>query len=143
VKAAIVRGKNPPIYGDFDEPSAGSDGIVVAVRAAALTNLDVRVAEGRHYLSPDDECFAMGKEAVAQTASGERFFFSASSILSPFGSMAERTLVRPEFGLPVPDIVSDALAAALGNAGLAALIKKATVANRGSRAQPAQASSRP
>jgi NADPH:quinone reductase-like Zn-dependent oxidoreductase len=120
VKAAVVRGKDPPVYGDFDEPSATSDGMVVAVRAAALTHLDVAVAERRHYLSPDAAAFIAGKEAVAETSSGERFFFNASSILTPFGSMAERTLVRLDMGLPVPDAVPDALAAALGNAGLAA-----------------------
>jgi NADPH:quinone reductase-like Zn-dependent oxidoreductase len=108
VKAAVVRGKDPPVYGDFDEPSAMSDGMVVAV------------PERRHYLSPDAAAFVAGKEAVAETSSGARFFFNASSILSPFGSMAERALVRRERGLPVPDGVPDALAAALGNAGLAA-----------------------
>ena len=34
--------------------------------------------------------------------------------------MAEKTLVRPEYALPVPNDVSDVEAAGVGNAGLAA-----------------------
>jgi hypothetical protein len=38
----------------------------------------------------------------------------------PFGSMAERALIDPAFTHPVPDVVPDGVAVALGIAGLAA-----------------------
>ena len=47
-------------------------------------------------------------------------FLTATAIISPYGSFAERVLVDRSAILPVPDHVPDALAAALGNAGLAA-----------------------
>ncbi len=120
MKAAIVTGTQAPSYAAFEEPDAKPGTALVKVRAAALTNLDVLVAERRHYFSTDDEMFVVGKEAVAETQTGERLFFNATSMVAPFGSMAERALVRPEMGLPVPDGIPDALAAAIGNAGLAA-----------------------
>jgi NADPH2:quinone reductase len=93
---------------------------VVDVRAAALTNLDVAVAEGRHYFSPGIHPAVVGREAVVLTADGVRLFLNCKAIPIPFGSMAERAIADLRYGLPVPDGVSDALAAALGNAGLAA-----------------------
>ncbi|MYZ47155.1 quinone oxidoreductase family protein [Propylenella binzhouense] len=117
MKAALIGESKTPEYGDFPDPTSGE---TVQVCAAALTNLDIAVAEGRHYLSPKTYPFVLGMECVGQTKDGKKQFFNAMAIVSPFGSMAERTIVRPEFGLPVPSGVRDDLAAAIGNAGLAA-----------------------
>lgn len=54
------------------------------------------------------------------SAGGRRFFLTVNAIPEPFGSMVERTLADLRYSLSVPDGVSDAKAAALGNAGLAA-----------------------
>ena len=51
---------------------------------------------------------------------GKRIYFNVNAPVGPFGSMAERTLIDPKFSFPVPDGVADDVAAALGNAGLAA-----------------------
>ena len=120
MKAALATSAQTPEYGDFVEPEARDGAEVVSINAAALTNLDIVVAEGRHYLSPADRPFVIGKEAVATLASGERRYFPAGSLLHPFGSMAERSLGLVGQSLAVPADVPDALAAALGNAGLAA-----------------------
>lgn len=120
MKAAIATAASTPEYGAFAEPEARDGGAVIRIEAAALTNLDIAVAEGRHYLSPADRPFVIGKEAVATLASGERRYFPAGSLLHPFGSMAERSLGLVEQSLTVPDGVPAALAAAIGNAGLAA-----------------------
>ena len=57
---------------------------------------------------------------MAVTGSGQRVFLNATAVVSPYGSLAEQVLVDRSATLPVPDHVPDALAAALGNAGLAA-----------------------
>ncbi len=61
-----------------------------------------------------------GRECVGATENGARCFYTVKAIPHPYGSMAQRVPVRPGYGLLVPDRVSDVLAAALGNAGLAA-----------------------
>ena len=120
MKAVSVPESHLPAYGDFAEPEPGQGLSVVDVRAAALTNLDVAIAEGRHYFSSGRHPVVVGREAVVTTADGERLFLNVNAVPVPFGSMAERTLADLRYGLPVPNELSDTLAAALGNAGLAA-----------------------
>ena len=119
MKAAVVTQGRPPAYAHYPEPVADGDLIVARVCAAALTNLDVAVASGRHYFSPDAYPVVLGRECVARTVDGRRFFFNVKAIPHPYGSMAQAVPVRLAYGLPVPDGVPDVLAAALGNAGLA------------------------
>jgi NADPH2:quinone reductase len=118
MKAVTVDESLSPRYGEFREPVARDGGIVVQVRAAALTNLDVGIAEGRHYLKPDRYPAVVGREAVVVGPSG-RLYLNVKAIPVPFGSMAERAVADLANGLPVPDGIPDDLAAALGNAGLA------------------------
>jgi NADPH:quinone reductase-like Zn-dependent oxidoreductase len=120
MKAAVAAEAGMPSYADFRDPVADADGEVVEVLAAALTNLDIATTEGRHYLRPGSYPAVAGKECVGRTADGTRRFYTVGSIVPPFGSLASHAKVRPEFGLPIPDGVPDALAAAVGNAGLAA-----------------------
>ncbi len=120
MKAAVVDAPGEPSYGDFAAPQPSASGDVVQVLAAALTNLDVATAEGRHYLRSEHYPAVVGKECVARAPDGTRRFYAANTILPPFGSMAELTHVLVGSGLPVPDGIADEVAAALGNAGLAA-----------------------
>ena len=120
MRAVIAEPPAPPRYASFPEPQGGREAQVVDVLAAALTNLDVAVAEGRHYLAPEARPFVVGREAVVRAADGRRLWCNAVSLVAPYGSMAERTLLRAGHGLPVPQDAPDALAAAIGNAGLAA-----------------------
>jgi NADPH:quinone reductase-like Zn-dependent oxidoreductase len=119
MKAAYASDSKVPVYGEFEEPVARDGGIVVTMSAAALTNLDIGVAEGRHYFSPKTHPFVIGMEGVGRLESGERRYFPGTSMLFPFGSAAERALVKPERALAVPEGIPDEMAAALGNAGLA------------------------
>jgi NADPH2:quinone reductase len=118
---ALIAAERPaaPSVGRFAEPAATDKLAVCAVKAAALTNLDVAVAEGRHYFSSGRWPQIIGREAVAVTPSGERVFLTATAIPSPYGSMAERCLADLACALPVPSEISDEIAAAVGNAGLA------------------------
>lgn len=119
MKAVIANPPSAPVVAEFCEPEAAPGAEVVEVLAAALTRLDIANAEGRHYLTPEARPFIVGREALVRTRSGRRWL-NAKGLVAPFGSMAERTLARPEYGLPVPEGVSDTLAAAVGNPGLAA-----------------------
>ena len=120
MRAVIADPPGPPRYASFPEPQGGPEAEVVDVLAAALTNLDVATAEGRHYLASETRPFVVGREAVVRAADGRRLWCNAVSLVAPYGSMAERTLLRGGHGLPVPEDTPDALAAAIGNAGLAA-----------------------
>jgi NADPH:quinone reductase-like Zn-dependent oxidoreductase len=120
VRAAVMQNGERPIYASFREPEATDGLLVVAVRAAALTGFDRVVARRVHYFKMPDGPFVIGKEGVAQTRDSRRIYFTLKAPLGPFGSMAERTLIDPRFAFPIPDIVADNTAAALGNAGLAA-----------------------
>jgi NADPH:quinone reductase-like Zn-dependent oxidoreductase len=120
VRAAVMNGGERPVYGSFAEPEASAGSVVVDVCAAALTGLDKAIARRVHYFQMSDGPFVVGKEGVARRSDGRRVYFNVNAPVAPFGSMAERTLIDPRFSFPVPDMVADDIAAALGNAGLAA-----------------------
>src|ERR1043166_7542409 len=115
-----MDGGERPIYGEFAEPQATAGAQVVEVRAAALSGLDRAIARRLHYLKMPDGPFVVGREGVARERDGRRIYFNVNAPVGPFGSMAERSLIDPKFSFPVPDGVADDVAAALGNAGLAA-----------------------
>ena len=114
-----MDGGERPAYGDFAEPQAMAGARVVEVRAAALSGLDRNIARRLHYLKMPEGPFVVGREGVARDGD-KRIYFNVNAPVGPFGSMAERTLIDPKFSFPVPDGVADDVAAALGNAGLAA-----------------------
>src|ERR1043166_1072235 len=114
-----MDGGERPIYGEFAEPQATAGARVVAVRAAALSGLDRAIARRLHYLKMPEGPFVLGREGVAIDGD-KRIYFNVNAPVGPFGSMAERSLIDPKFSFPVPDGVADDVAAALGNAGLAA-----------------------
>ena len=120
MKAAVVVGRSAPVYRDFRPPTPTGEGVAVEMRAAALTNLDILVAERRHYFSSEEDEVVVGREGVADVPGKGRCFLTATSMIGPFGSMAEAALVRPQCALPVPGQVSDVEAAGIGNSGLAA-----------------------
>lgn len=121
MRAAVMHDGERPTYTSFAEPQAASAPSVVAkVRAAALTGLDRAVARGVHYFKMPNGPFVLGKEGVAQLGDGKRVYFNVNAPVTPFGSMAERTLIDMRYAFAVPETVADQTAAALGNPGLAA-----------------------
>jgi NADPH:quinone reductase-like Zn-dependent oxidoreductase len=120
VRAAVMDGGERPVYGEFAEPRATAGARVVEMRAAALSGLDRNIARRLHYLKMPDGPFVVGREGVARESDRRRIYFNVNAPVGPFGSMAERSLIDPKFSFPVPDGVADEVAAALGNAGLAA-----------------------
>ncbi|HEX6553794.1 MAG TPA: zinc-binding dehydrogenase [Ktedonobacteraceae bacterium] len=116
--AAVLHEYGTPQFGTFDDPVARDGTEIVQVSAAAISHFDLFFASGKHYLRPTQLPFVAGVDGVGRLADGRRVYFAAP--ISPYGSMAQRTLVASRRLIEVPDGVDDAVAAALGNAGLAA-----------------------
>ncbi len=119
MKAAVLHEHGAaPRLDDFEDP-VPSDGYAVAeVGAAGINHLDLLKASGGFYTGPPPLPSVVGSDGVGRLADGRRVFFDAT--VAPHGAMAERTLVREEALLDVPEGVPDELAAALGNSGLGA-----------------------
>ena len=116
MKAAVVPGPNQtPIYGEFDEPTPQDGLVVIRVAASALSNATRARAAGSHYSMTGGFPLVPGIDGVGRTESGERVGFLLPE--APFGGMAEKTLVRDDLCMPVPDNLSDVLAAAIINPG--------------------------
>ncbi|HLW01805.1 MAG TPA: zinc-binding dehydrogenase [Ktedonobacterales bacterium] len=116
--AAVLHAYGIPRFGTFAEPVQRPGAEIVAVTAAAISNLDLVLATGRYAPRPAQFPCIAGWEGVGHLANGQRVYFARP--LAPYGSMAQKTLVASRDLIPVPDGVDDAVAAALGNAGQAA-----------------------
>jgi NADPH:quinone reductase-like Zn-dependent oxidoreductase len=127
MKAGIITaaGKTP-VCGDFNEPIASEGQSLVTVTASALSQFSKSRSSGSHYSSEGTFPSVAGAEGVGCTADGARVYFALPE--SPYGALAERTLVRPERCVRVPDGLDDVTAAAIGNPGMsawAALVERA------------------
>jgi NADPH:quinone reductase-like Zn-dependent oxidoreductase len=96
---------------------------LVRVRAAALNPVDQAIAAGRFYLPVPDPPFVAGAEAVGEVVASDRHAPGTRVwCLAMTGGLAGALTVPDEALVPVPAGVPDALAAALGIAGLAGWI---------------------
>jgi NADPH:quinone reductase-like Zn-dependent oxidoreductase len=119
MRAAVLHAYDaPPEYGEFDDPHSGNGNVVVEVEAAGLNHLDLLKASGTHFSGPPPLPSVIGSDGVGRLPDGRRVFFDA--VVAPYGSMAERTLVPRGAVCDLADGVDSAVAAALGNTGLAA-----------------------
>jgi NADPH:quinone reductase-like Zn-dependent oxidoreductase len=119
MRAAVLHTYDaPPEYGEFDEPHSGNGDVVVEVEAAGLNHLDLLKASGTHFSGPPPLPSVIGSDGVGRLADGRRVFFDAT--VAPYGAMAERTLVPKSALCDLAEGVDSAVAAALGNTGLAA-----------------------
>ncbi|HXN73048.1 MAG TPA: zinc-binding alcohol dehydrogenase family protein [Candidatus Acidoferrales bacterium] len=119
MKAAVLHalGK-PPQFEEFPEPTPGEGEVVIHVRAAALKPVDKQMASGSHYASPRELPIVCGIDGVGTLDDGTRVFFGGPR--RPHGAMAESTVLRRAQCFPVPDALSDDIAAALPNPGVSA-----------------------
>ena len=102
----------------FAEPVAGDNEVMVHVRAASLKPVDKQIASGSHYASPRSLPCICGTDGVGNLDDGQRVFFGGCR--PPYGAMAQRTVVPRAFVFPVPEAVSDEVAAAVVNPGVSA-----------------------
>lgn len=115
--AALVEDfKSPPRYREIPPPVPKHGEVLLRVRAAALSNLVRGQANGQHYSSGTPP-FTPGNDGVGVAEDGARVYFIAPR--APFGSMAEYTVVSRAMTIPLSPDLDDAVAAALGNPGLA------------------------
>jgi NADPH:quinone reductase-like Zn-dependent oxidoreductase len=117
--AALVEDfSSPPCYRETAAPTANEGEVLLQVRAAALSNLVRSQANGSHYSSGTKLPFTPGNDGVGVSAAdGARVYFFSPR--APFGSMAEYAVVSQAMTIPLPANIDDAVAAALGNPGLA------------------------
>lgn len=120
MKAALVQDfLKPPVYADFQAPTAREDEVLVNVRASALSQL-VRVqASGRHYSSGVPP-LVPGVDGVGQLEDGRRVYFAFPRM--PYGAMAQQTVVNSSNLVDVPDEVDDVTAAAIANPGMSSWV---------------------
>lgn len=102
----------------FTEPVPGENEVIVHVHAAALKAVDKQIASGSHYATLRVLPCICGSDGVGHLQDGQRVFFGGCR--PPFGAMAQRTVVPKAFIFPVPEGVSDEVAAAIVNPGVSA-----------------------
>ena len=127
MKAGIITaaGKTP-VYGDFKEPVASQGRELITVTASALSHFSKSRSSGSHYSSDGAFPAVAGADGVGRTAEGRRVYFALPE--APYGALAERSLVRAQQCVAVPDGVDDLTAAAIANPGMsawAALVERA------------------
>lgn len=117
MKAAVITSFDQlPRYEDFAEPCAkGRDEVPVTVLAAALHHLTMAKATGKHYSGSAALPLVPGVDGVARDPDGKLRYFVLDD--TPFGSLAERTLIDPRRSLVLPrDSDPVAIAAAMNPA---------------------------
>ena len=127
MKAFVINGSQLQ-WTEFENPVAEPGEFLVDVSAVALTNLLKAQAAGTHYSSTSTSAFVPGMDGVGRLADGRRVYFIATR--KPFGGLAQKSLTREGFFVPLPDELSDLRAAAIANPAMsswAALTKRAVI----------------
>jgi NADPH:quinone reductase-like Zn-dependent oxidoreductase len=121
MKAAIITaaGKTP-VYGDFAEPVARAGEEIITVSASALSRFSKSRSSGSHYSSDGGFPAVAGADGVGRTEDGRRVYFALPE--APYGTLAEKSLVRSEQCVPIPEDLDDITAAAIANPGMSAWV---------------------
>jgi NADPH2:quinone reductase len=140
VKAALIREIGGlPELAEADAPERDAGRAFVQIHAVPLNPLDVVLASGKHYLGPPETPYVPGSEGVGTIVEGDRLEPGTRVYISDDGlggrgrngTLAEFATVVEEEALPLPDGVSDELAATCGTAGLAGWLPVAWRAETG------------
>lgn len=130
MRAAVVEAVGaPPSAAEFDEPAREEGTALVAVEAAPLNPVEIRVAAGRHPRQAQPP-YVPGLEGAgtvvesARLSPGTRVRFEGPALpgFGAQGTLAERAAVPEKSLVELPDEISDDLAAALGVVGITALL---------------------
>jgi NADPH2:quinone reductase len=107
----------PPELGERPEPAGAA---VYEISAVSLNPVDINIGAGRHFAGHPELPYVPGCEGVGRAPDGQRvYLFDDGLGLSRDGLLAERAAAPADLGIPLPDEVSDELAAACGIAGMA------------------------
>ena len=128
MKAAVVTelGRAPQ-YLDFEEPVASAGEAIASMSAAGLHPIVKSLASGQHYASGGQLPAIPGIDGVGVLSNGRTVYSLAAR--SPYGTMAEKTVVATEKCIPIPDNLDPALAAAIANPGMSAWLSLKLRAN--------------
>jgi NADPH:quinone reductase-like Zn-dependent oxidoreductase len=124
--AIIVQPGQPPVPGDFAEPTAVPGHSVVRVTASAISHVTKSRASGAHYSAHGSPPTIPGIDGTGIDESGRRVYFILPE--KPYGAMAQRCLVDSRRCIAVPDGLSDVDAAAMAIPGMsswAAFVERA------------------
>lgn len=110
----------PPRLDEAAEPQPANGRSAARVRAVALNPLDLNVAAGRFYGGHPPLPYIPGSEAIVDRADGGKaWFFGDGAGVARDGTLAEYATVVDERLITLPEGTDEALAAALGIAGIA------------------------
>lgn len=123
MKAAVIHNfGEPPRYEDFADPVAGPNELIVHVKAVALENVDKAVAQGSHFATKQflpSLPAIVGFDGIGMLEDGRIIGFGG--IRAPYGAMAEKTVIKAGYFVPIPDGVDPVTAAALPASALTGL----------------------
>src|SRR5579871_663524 len=120
MNAAVVRSYGvPPSYTTFEEPVAGEGELLVTMKAAGLHPIVKGLASGTHYGSTGVLPFVPGVDGVGRLEDGTRVYFGV--MRPPFGTFAEYAVTQLWMCVPVPEGLSDVVAAAIANPGMSSM----------------------
>ena len=115
MKAAVIYKKGElPKYAEFADPIVqNKNQVLISVKAVAITNLDKGKASGKHYSSEENNQngFVIGSDGVGLLQDGTRVYARGIN-----GTIAEKAIIDKNIAVPLPDGISDAVAASLPNA---------------------------
>ncbi|HWT22814.1 MAG TPA: hypothetical protein VN213_04850, partial [Solirubrobacteraceae bacterium] len=89
--AVLTRHGAVPEAGTFEDPAAAGGQERVAVLAAGLNPVDIRIAQGAFPRERREPPYVPGKEGVGRLDDGTRVYFDGT--VAPFGAYAETTLI--------------------------------------------------
>jgi NADPH2:quinone reductase len=118
MRAAVISELGrPPELADRPDPSGEA---IYEVSAVSLNPIDVNVGAGRYFGGHPELPYVPGCEGVGRAQDGTRVYLFGDGLgLSRDGLLAERAAAPPDLGIPLPDAVSDEIAASCGIAGMA------------------------
>ena len=109
-----------PVVEECPAPVRAPGEALLRLRATSVNPVDLAIASGRFYGETPDPPFVLGAEAVGEVVESDRWPAGTRAwCLTTTGAFGEFFAAREDALVPVPDGISDELAAALGIAGLA------------------------
>ncbi len=122
MRAAVVTAHGEPAsYAAHPDPVVAGDLVPVRITAAPLVPLDLLCASGTSYFGAPALPYVPGVQGVGVTESGDRVWVASSAGMKPGdGTLGEQYVAAPDDVVPLPDGVTDEVAAAVGLSGVAA-----------------------